>query len=89
MTPDEIRKSVAAETTLIGATTETILAGQPADLSGFDSRVAELCLATQALPLEAAQTLVPDFEQLAAALDNLRARVTNNMAAEAQAAAKP
>jgi hypothetical protein len=89
MTPEDIRKSVAAETALVGETVQHVLTGQPADLTGFDTRVAELCLATKALPLDDAQALVPDFELLAAALDDLRARVSTNMAAEVQAAAKP
>jgi hypothetical protein len=88
MTPEDIRKNVAAETTLIGDTVQQVLTGQPADLAGFDTRVAELCVATKALPLDDAQALLPDFERLAAALDDLRARVSTNMAAEAEAAAK-
>jgi hypothetical protein len=89
MTVEEIRKSVAAETALIGETLRIIQTGQPGDLAGFDSRVAELCLATKALPLADAQALLPDFEQLAAALDALRGHVTKNMEAEASSAAKP
>ena len=89
MTLDEIRKSVATETVLIGNTLQTVRGGQPGDLAGFDARVAELCLATRALPLQDAQTLVPDFERLAAALDELRGHVMNNMATEAKGEPAP
>ena len=76
MTTDEIRKSVATETALVASVAASLLAGQPADLAGFDARVAALCEATSALPFADAQALVPDFERLASALDELRAKVT-------------
>ena len=72
MTPDEIRSCVTSETRLIDETVQALLQGAEVSLSGFDSRVADLCLATQALPLADAQSLVPDFELLGSALDNLR-----------------
>jgi hypothetical protein len=77
MTPDEIRKSVAAETVLISETLHALVTGQAADLTGFDARVADLCLATQALQITDAQALVPDFEKLASLLDDLRKQVTD------------
>ena len=86
MTLDEIRKGVAAETDLVGQTLQLVRAGTPADLNGFDMRVADLCLATQALPLADAQGLVPDFERLASALDALRDHVAER--ADGEAAAK-
>ncbi len=89
MTLDEIRKSVAAESTLIGDTIQAIVAGQPADITGFDTRVADLCLATQALPLADAQALIPDFEKLAGLLDDLRLKVTEAPTAEETTPSEP
>jgi hypothetical protein len=86
MTLDEIRKNVATETTLIGDTLQAIVSGQPADLTGFDTRVADLCLATNALPLQDAQALIPDFEKLAGLLDDLRNHMTQSGAAPEAAA---